>query len=231
MRDSNAVPPESTPSKPEGSGIGLFVALIILYMIYVVAQPDGTRYWDEITPSRNCTSIGTRTYTAILTEPNGTRANASGCSDVSVTIHGRILRHPASCSYEESSNGTQGIWFIDFDEPGCIPSWDPLPKPRPDSECLTLTRSSTGKRRYTTYMTLSRVPPGLNPMHVCLNTPLFDGHRRSYVPDECNLVKGVSPPQTGAGIGDVLEARFTVDDGTCPPVGVEAEILVGKGGV
>ncbi|KAJ8075605.1 hypothetical protein PM082_021235 [Marasmius tenuissimus] len=211
-------------------GVGFLALIGLICVIVKYAAPS----WQHITPNENCTSIGTRTYTAYL--QNIEFLGKKSCFDIPITIHGRIIPRPSSCLYNNlPSRGfskgqltIRGTWIVDFDEPGCIPSWDPFPEPKWDTECLMLAKDdpesqcatptwrSTGQRGYTVYMSLSRVPLGLNPMHACRHTPLVIDDRRPYLPDECHLVEGVSS-QTHWGVGDVLEARFIVDDPTCSP--------------
>ncbi|KAJ8075609.1 hypothetical protein PM082_021239 [Marasmius tenuissimus] len=175
-------------------------------------------HWHKVVPYENGTSIGTRTYTAFL--QNIDRVEESGCFDIPITIHGQEISRPASCLYSDSPSQIRRTWLVDFNEPGCIPFWDPLPKPNADSKCATLAEDdprqlsrSTGQRGYTAYMSLSRVPLGLNAMHACRSTPLVLDDGRSYLPDECRLVD-VDSPGSIQGTGDVLQARFTTDDPT-----------------
>ncbi|KAL0064208.1 hypothetical protein AAF712_008930 [Marasmius tenuissimus] len=181
--------------------------------------------WINLAASPNCTSISTRTYTAHLPDmPEGFHPRDS-CSDIPITIHGRTIEHPFSCYSEltqcprhNSDDGvlrtvpctiTRGQWVVDFDEGGCVPTWDPVPagtqNPVPDSKCMEYKT-----RGYSAFMSPSRVPLGLDPHQSCMKTPVTIEHR-SLLPEGCHLER------TSAG-EEVYRARFVVNNAkTCTP--------------
>ncbi|KAJ8075623.1 hypothetical protein PM082_021253 [Marasmius tenuissimus] len=182
--------------------------------------------WINLTASPNCTSIGARTYTAHLVDkPEGFYPNKF-CSDIPIIIHGRTIPHPVSCysepsqcqTYEHDGQPktvtctiTRGEWLVDFDEGSCMPTWDPVnagaQNPTPDDKCL-----SYKKRGYTAYMSPSRIPPGLDHLQSCLNTPATINHR-SLLPEECRL------EQSG-----VYGARFVAEEeSSCTPTWVDVQ--------
>ncbi|KAL0571209.1 hypothetical protein V5O48_010746 [Marasmius crinis-equi] len=237
-RSRSGTPAANPPSRPDSNRhplprrqflkicflvIGIFLAVTGMITLYHLTRFFITpTTWINLNGSPICTSIGTRTYTAILSHiPEGYHRHWL-CSYIPITIHGRNIPHPASCYSEPIEREvykdgelrnvthtiTRGKWVVDFDEGGCIPTWDPLPagvqNPTPDSRC-----QSYRIRGYTAFMSPSRVPPGLEALHSCRNTPATI-HGRQVLPDECQL------EQTSTG-ADVLRARFTVEEPSCTP--------------
>ncbi|KAG7085994.1 hypothetical protein E1B28_003517 [Marasmius oreades] len=195
-----------------------FVGMITFYSFErFFAVPTS---WINLTPSPECTSIGARTYTGILSYmPEGYHPYVF-CSFIPVTIHGRKIPRPLSCYSEPFEREvdspprnvthtiTRGKWLVDFGEGSCIPTWDPLPSgvpnPTPDPGC-----HSYRIRGYTAFMSLSRIPPGLDPLHSCRNTPaVINGHR--VLPEQCQLEQ--------ISNGEILRARFMVEEPSCTPV-------------
>ncbi|KAF9261057.1 hypothetical protein L218DRAFT_961989 [Marasmius fiardii PR-910] len=176
--------------------------------------------WINLTPSTECSSIGARTYTGTLSYmPEGYHPYIF-CSSIPVSIHGRTIPHPLTCysqPFEREVDSpprnvthtiTRGKWLIDFNEGSCIPTWDPtssgMRNPMPDPEC-----HSYRIRGYTGLMSLSRIPPGLDPLYSCRNTPAIINDHRSH-PEQCQLVQ--TPD------GGVVRARFLVREPSCTPV-------------
>ncbi|KAK1223701.1 hypothetical protein PQX77_013422 [Marasmius sp. AFHP31] len=148
--------PEECRLEKTSAGEDVYVARFTVEDPKCAPKPIRTT-WINLTASPHCTSIGTRTYTAHLPDmPEGFHP-IDACSDIPITIHGRTIPHPFSCyselteceRYTEEEDGelrtvpctiTRGKWVVDFDEGGCIPTWDPVPAgtqtPIPDEKCL-----------------------------------------------------------------------------------------------
>ncbi|KAL0565436.1 hypothetical protein V5O48_016587 [Marasmius crinis-equi] len=191
-----------------------------------IEDPSCTPAWVDITAAPGCSSIGARMYTATSSHmPLGFHPDPH-CSTRPITIHGRVLPEPISCHSETverevldvdtgtprrvAQTLTTGKWLVDFGEPGCIPTWEG--RPIPDAQCQANHRD----RGYTSFLTVSRIPPGLNPLDVCRNTRATI-HGRMVSTRDCQLLE-----QSGI---EVIRGRFIIEDPSCTPVWVNITAL------
>ncbi|KAF9260563.1 hypothetical protein L218DRAFT_575103 [Marasmius fiardii PR-910] len=209
------------------AAIHIFILMILLpWSLPSALHPSPTGSWVNITASPNCSSVGSRIYTAVSSHmPEGFQPD-NQCMKKSIHIHGRLISTPLECYSEpfdreiSESGGTRrnvtytitrGKWLVDWDEPSCVPTWDPLklyiPGLIPDAQCQT-----HRERGYTAFLTVSRTPPGLDPLDSCEQTPATI-HRQQVFPSHCQMEKRTD------GV-EVVRARFIVEESSCTPVWV-----------
>ncbi|KAG7097648.1 hypothetical protein E1B28_004980 [Marasmius oreades] len=211
----------------------LVIAALHIFIISLVWILTSTRYpsppvlWINVTASPFCSSVGSRIYTAVSSHvPDGFHPDTR-CMERPIRIHGQLIPTPLSCYSElvdrEIDVGddgtrrkvtytiTRGKWLVDWDEESCIPAWDVVrpysPGPVPDTQCQT-----HRERGYTAFMTISRIPPGLEALDACRNTPTTI-YGQEVFPSHCQMEK------RGDGV-EVVRARFFVEESNCIPVWV-----------
>ncbi|ESK87675.1 hypothetical protein Moror_1879 [Moniliophthora roreri MCA 2997] len=190
-------------------------------------EPDCTPHWDsgQPSPDSSCYEYGSRIYSAFMTVPSGLDALET-CRDTSAIIHGNIL-HADRCLEEFNSHGEPVVraqFFITEsrscrtvtstvrpdDQCYCTPRWDAVaprqPNPFPDQYC-----HKYGVRGYSAFMTVSRIPSGLDALAVCRRTPAIIHGRFLPEPNQCS-------EEVSSHGEPVLRARFFVDDPSCRAV-------------
>ncbi|KAI9056520.1 hypothetical protein FKP32DRAFT_1616007 [Trametes sanguinea] len=93
-----------------------------LHRLEVLRRSQGV-YWTEPSGDAHCHAYGTRTYIAYLRDIPSDLNGREVCDYMPpVVIHGRALSKPDKCERNERGE-VVGVWYVDFDEPGCQPHW------------------------------------------------------------------------------------------------------------
>ncbi|KAJ3480122.1 hypothetical protein NLI96_g8576 [Meripilus lineatus] len=130
--------------------------------------------WEGPYPQDQCTSYGTRPYTAKIVNVPSFMDALEVCAELPIQIHNRTIEEPLWC--EKLPNGeVHGHWSIDFDEPLCQPHWS-------SPENNGCAGYKTGFRRYSAH--LWGWYQGEQSI-MCASTPnVIDGYHKK-APDHC----------------------------------------------
>ncbi|KAI0677380.1 hypothetical protein C8Q78DRAFT_1002525 [Trametes maxima] len=92
-----------------------------------------------------------------------------------IVIHGRNITQPPKCEMRDGD--VVGVWYIDFDEPGCKPYWDSMK----DMGCMP---SNPGFRRYESK--LIGIAKGESWERMCNTAPATFGVKHFDRPTSCD---------------------------------------------